>query len=158
MYLRDFVYLFSLKKSLFTAHVYIRKWTLNLSLLQKIKERNGATQTTHASSNPVALNFCRVLNPFENIERVKNCSPKMHIQYRQHFMDNFRGFSGSLKAIFFFLWWVIYCKIIYKYLAIFSNLNNGPTISSDKDSSMLKTKSAGWIFFASCLRMKLDFH
>ena len=38
-------------------------------------------------------------NLFETIEKVKNCSLKMHIQYRQHFMDNFRGFSGSLKVI-----------------------------------------------------------
>ena len=43
------------------------------------------------------------------------------------------------------LCWVIYCKIIYKYLAVFSNLNNGPINSSDKDSSKLKTKSACWI-------------
>ena len=43
------------------------------------------------------------------------------------------------------LCWVIYCKIIYKYLAVFSNLNNGSTNSSDKDSSKLKTKSACWI-------------
>ena len=61
---------------------------------------------------------------------------------RSHF-ENGCSIIIIKKAVI--LCWVIYCKIIYKYLAVFSNLNNGPTNSSDKDSSKLKTKSACWI-------------
>ena len=55
----------------------------------------------------------------------------------------YKNSKKKKKAVI--LCWVIYCKIIYKYLAVFSNLNNGPINSSDKDSSKLKTKSACWI-------------
>ena len=76
---------------------------------------------------------------------------------------NLRVVSSSptlcVEITFFFLWKAVYCKIIYKHLAVFSSLNNGPTISSDEDSSKLKINSvAVFSFFTSYLRMKLGFH